>query len=438
MSLPLTLRSRVAILLALTVFLIALLAGGLIILQTLRSGSLQIASLAHAALIAADQPLASQGMTGDAETTTPHEVRVRRTAQPPVDFPQDVRPFVMSIRADVERLAGDASRVRLTEEQGIHVWLRSRYSDDWLGIRVEPLREPVVVGSLLALGLAAALVALAAGWIAKISLRPLERLARGAPALLQGGVMPALSSRAPREIHALAKVLKDAGDRVRRDTREREMMLAGVSHDLRTPLARLRLALELGDAEDPLRRAAMVDDIEAADAIIGTWLDYVRESSDESLVEMPVDAIREWFANLSLATPWQLEIVASSSHLRVRPRWLQRALRNLIENAGRHGRPPFHCVLRQQGGACVIEVRDHGDGVSEAIIERLREPFFAPTAPAIGRAAVWGWPSLPARRRCMAARCASRTRSPACVCGSVCRRPSSPINRRAAGLPAGS
>lgn len=376
MSLPLTLRSRVAILLALTVFLIALLAGGLVILQTFRSGSLQIAALAHAALTAADQPLASPGLTRQQDNATPQEVRVRRTAQPPVDFTQDIRPFVMSIRAEVERLAGDASRVRLTEEQGIHVWLRSHYSNDWLGIRVEPLREPVVVGSLLALGLAAALVALAAGWIAKISLRPLERLARGAPALLQGGVMPVLSSRAPREIHALAKVLKEAGDQVRRDTREREMMLAGVSHDLRTPLARLRLALELGDAEDTQRRAAMVEDIEVADAIIGTWLDYVREASDEAITVLPVDAIREWFANLSLATPWQLEMHASSTHLRVRPRWLQRALRNLIENAGRHGRPPFHCLLRQQGDACVIEVRDHGDGVSEAIIERLREPFF--------------------------------------------------------------
>lgn len=374
MSLPLTLRSRVAILLAITVFLIALLAGGIILLQTFRSGSLQIAALAYAALATADRP-EPESAVSPVETDR-QTVLVLRRADAPVDFTRDIRPFVMSIRSEVERLAGDASRVRLTEESGIHVWLRSRYSSDWLGIRVEPIREPVVWGSLFALALAAALVALAAGWIAKISLRPLERLARGAPALLKGGIMPALEARAPREIHALAEVLKEAGEQVRRDTREREMMLAGVSHDLRTPLARLRIALELGDAEDPSRRAAMVEDIEAADAIIAAWLDYVREASEEPMSALSLDVVRELFASLPNAAQWHVELPALALSLRVRPRWLQRALRNLIDNAERYGKAPLHCVVEQQGDTCVMEIRDHGAGVSEQIIDRLREPFF--------------------------------------------------------------
>lgn len=371
---PLTLRSRVAILLAITVFLIALLAGGIILLQTFRSGSLQIAALAYVALTTADRPMPLPDETS--LEMDRQAVVVLRRANAPVDFTLDVRPFVMSIRGEVERLAGDASRVRLTEESGIHVWLRSRYSSDWLGIRVEPIREPVVWGSLFALALAAALVALAAGWIAKISLRPLERLARGAPALLKGGIMPVLEARAPREIHALAEVLKEAGEQVRRDTREREMMLAGVSHDLRTPLARLRIALELGDAEDPSRRAAMVEDIEAADAIIAAWLDYVREASDESMSTLSLEVVRELFASLPNAAQWHVELPALALSLRVRPRWLQRALRNLIDNAERYGKAPFHCLVQPRGETCVIEVRDHGAGVSDQIIDRLREPFF--------------------------------------------------------------
>lgn len=371
---PLTLRSRVAILLAITVFLIALLAGGIILLQTFRSGSLQIAALAYVALATTDRS-EPQSAVSPVETDR-QTVLVLRQADAPVDFTRDIRPFVMSIRGEVERLAGDASRVRLTEENGIHVWLRSRNSSDWLGIRVEPIREPVVWGSLLALALAAALVALAAGWIAKISLRPLERLARGAPALLKGGIMPVLEARAPREIHALAAVLKEAGEQVRRDTREREMMLAGVSHDLRTPLARLRIALELGDAEDPSRRAAMVEDIEAADAIIAAWLDYVREASDESMSTLSLEVVRELFASLPTAAQWHVELPALALSLRVRPRWLQRALRNLIDNAERYGKAPFHCLVQPRGETCVIEVRDHGAGVSDQIIDRLREPFF--------------------------------------------------------------
>lgn len=374
MSLPLTLRSRVAILLAITVFLIALLAGGLILLQTFRTGSQQIAALGYAALTTADRPVL-QGEEGARETDR-QSVQVLRRANAPVDFTLDVRPFVMSIRGEVERLAGDPARVRLTEENGIHVWLHSRYSSDWLGIRVEPMREPVVWGSLLALALAAALVALAAGWIARVSLRPLERLARGAPALLKGGIMPALEARAPREIHALAEVLKEAGEQVRRDTREREMMLAGVSHDLRTPLARLRIALELGDADDPSRRAEMVQDIESADAIIAAWLDYVREASDEPMSDLSLDLVRELFASARGAAPWQVDLPAPALQLHVRPRWLRRALQNLIDNAERYGKPPFHCLVAQQADTCVIEIRDHGAGASEQILHRLREPFF--------------------------------------------------------------
>ncbi|MCC6507162.1 MAG: ATP-binding protein, partial [Aquimonas sp.] len=82
------------------------------------------------------------------------------------------------------------------------------------------------------------------------------------------------------------------------------------------------------------------------------------------------------FASLPNAAQWHVELPALALSLRVRPRWLQRALRNLIDNAERYGKAPLHCVVEQQGDTCVMEIRDHGAGVSEQIIDRLREPFF--------------------------------------------------------------
>jgi two-component system osmolarity sensor histidine kinase EnvZ len=152
-------------------------------------------------------------------------------------------------------------------------------------------------------------------------------------------------------------------------------MLAGVSHDLRTPLARLRIALELGDASDPERRKAMVDDLEQLDGALEQCLAFVRDGRDEALREIDVAAIAGQLIGLrALADSWQVD-APSFLRMEVRPTLIRRALANLIDNAERHGAAPFELTLRRDDVGLLVTVGDRGHGVRPALLGELGQPF---------------------------------------------------------------
>jgi signal transduction histidine kinase len=148
----------------------------------------------------------------------------------------------------------------------------------WI-VMSEPSNRERVRASSAGIAVLAGLIALAlAALLARLLTRPLERLAGSAGALLAGE--PVALDGSPREVEHLAQAFREAGARLRGSARERELMLAGISHDLRTPLARLRLALELGDAADPQRGVAMVADLEELDGALEQCLAFVRDGRD--------------------------------------------------------------------------------------------------------------------------------------------------------------
>jgi two-component system osmolarity sensor histidine kinase EnvZ len=163
---------------------------------------------------------------------------------------------------------------------------------------------------------------------------------------------------------------------------ERAVMLAGISHDLRTPLTRLRLETELS-VSDTGARAHMAADIDQLDAIIDKFLDYARPEPPPlkavavaDVVQTCVYAVNDR-SDLRLRTSLTPGLMAMADTVE-----LMRVLDNLIENARRYGKSPDTGVARvdissrQQGDRVQITVRDHGMGVSQAALARLTEPFF--------------------------------------------------------------
>jgi len=167
-----------------------------------------------------------------------------------------------------------------------------------------------------------------------------------------------------------------AGNLARMD-QDRALILAGVSHDLRTPLARLRLGIEMSGAPDG-EVAAMVADIDEMDRIIGQFLDFGRGDAQEPTAAIDlVTLVRE------VTEPYRLRGVdirldlPESLFAQARALSIRRALANLIDNALRYagGNEALEVAVSSAEGLARIEVADHGPGIPESEIERMRQPF---------------------------------------------------------------
>ena len=253
------------------------------------------------------------------------------------------------------------------------VWLKLDTTPAlWVSFTRSQRGEPVRRFSMLMLGAAIVLTWLAAAWLAGRLVRPLRQLAQAAPGIARGDPPPAVAGT-PREVAELADALDRASAQVRDAGEERALMLAGVSHDLRTPLTRLQYALELIPDADPALRAGMERDIEEMDAVLGQFVAYARDGRDEHAE--PLD-LADLCRNAATALPgdWTLDL-PESAPMRGRPMALLRAVGNLMANAGRHGRPPFVLSLRREGRHWLLEITDHGPGLSAEAAARVRQPF---------------------------------------------------------------
>jgi two-component system osmolarity sensor histidine kinase EnvZ len=167
--------------------------------------------------------------------------------------------------------------------------------------------------------------------------------------------------------------------------RERAMVLAGISHDLRTPLSRMRLALEMGGDFD-----AMVADIEEIDSIIGQFLDFARGVSEEKQphdLGALLDELAAHYTRLGKTILLQKE---ETGRLRFARMALRRALGNLVDNALRYAGEPVEIELKKGATGVVIEVRDRGPGIPAGETERLKRPFTRLEAARSGRGAGLG------------------------------------------------
>ena len=218
---------------------------------------------------------------------------------------------------------------------------------------------------------------------------PRERLARHFPWQWLGwGAAVLLLSLAGAWliVYRIVKPLED----------ERALLLAGISHDLRTPLSRLRMEIEMSVANETAR-AGMEEDIEEMDRTVGQFLDFARPT--ETIAAAPVD-VAALLADIAgrygrrlagadqpegrrtprSGGPEQSEGLGGAQHFpatvtQISPAALRRAVVNLIENALRHGGEPVELSLATEGREIVIAVLDRGPGIPPDQIARLKQPF---------------------------------------------------------------
>jgi two-component system osmolarity sensor histidine kinase EnvZ len=272
-----------------------------------------------------------------------------------LDNPREIR---------LGRHSGGTSGIWFELDTKPPVWVSLAYAKR--GKRVRRFSVLLLAGSV-------PLVWLAAAYYARRLVLPLRQLAQAAPRITRGDPPPAMLATSSREVAELAQALAAASAEVRSAAADRSIMLAGISHDLRTPLTRMQYALELLPDTDPELRAGMGRDIEEMDAILTQFIDYARDGRDEASEAVDLaDICRN--AVTAAGGEWQIS-VPDIAPMQGRPMALLRAVSNLLTNAHRHGRPSFSLHLTRTEDSWMIEVRDHGPGLSIEDADRMRQPF---------------------------------------------------------------
>lgn len=228
--------------------------------------------------------------------------------------------------------------------------------------------EPVFLLMILAASVILSII------VARLATTPLRRLSAASDAFARSIDAEPVVEAGPRDVRHALKTFNVMQARVREGLRERTRILAAISHDLQTPLTRLRLRLE--QVEDQVLKERLIHDLSATLVMVKRGLDLARSGeSTEEWSNVDLDSLLSSMADDAAEFGQSVTFGAGcGAHVRVRPDSLTRCLSNLIDNAVRYGGDAeLNC--RREGRDVIVTVRDHGPGIPPALLERAFDPF---------------------------------------------------------------
>ena len=310
-----------------------------------------------------------------------HDIAVSASG-PALEERPAYRPFITLLESAIERRTGVASVLRTTVDNGeLWYWLemeaptgalRVGFPETRVGTRIPTALITVLLGSTV-------LVLITAMTLASRITKPLELLSAAAERIGKGQVTEPLPERGPAELAALIRQFNLMAHQVRELLANRTTLLAGISHDLRTPLARLRLAVEMLPPDvDPDLKEGVTHDLEEMNRLIGEALELGRDLAAGQQERIDLNAIVK-------------AVVAGGRQLGGAVRWtpgepcwrkvnvtaLRRILDNLMGNALRYGKGLMVTVeIDCQDDAAVVRLLDRGPGIPPEEREAVFRPFY--------------------------------------------------------------
>ncbi|RFU43924.1 ATP-binding protein [Paraburkholderia sp. DHOC27] len=284
------------------------------------------------------------------------------------------------------------TQIEVDDAQPPRLWVRYPGKSTWVVVPVDiPPRPRFIIetGSML---LAALLLSLLAVWQMQ---RPLSRVALAARAFGAGGRPEPVNVQGPRELRDLIGSFNDMMRRLNEAGDDQAVMLAGVAHDLKAPLTRLKLRASVLVAEN--ERAGLIRDVDSLTNIVQQFLEFAGQAADAG-PPVEVEAfLREQFSSTDMADASEItnegdgpDHAADTSDtepplfrldLRAGPQFrlprtlLDRLVTNLVDNALEHGAPPVEIETGRDERHWLISVRDHGPGIPDDRIAAAMKPF---------------------------------------------------------------
>jgi two-component system, OmpR family, osmolarity sensor histidine kinase EnvZ len=287
------------------------------------------------------------------------------------------RPGMQLFAEEVRRQLGPDTRLALERDGLPGFWVSFRIAGDeyWVMLPRERIERQAAL-RWLGWGAFVLVAALAGAWLIVFRLRrPLRALVGAAADVGRGRVPAPLDESGPQEILTVSRAFNQMTRDLARLEDDRALILAGVSHDLRTPLARLRLGLEMADADAQLK-GGMAADIDEMDRIIGQFLDFARAAGGEPATPTDLAALaRDIAARYRDSGHAFIEEIVAVPEVMVRPMAVRRLVTNLVDNAFRYGKQDVRLRVAPARQAVAIEVLDRGPGIPADEVERLKQPF---------------------------------------------------------------
>jgi two-component system osmolarity sensor histidine kinase EnvZ len=286
-------------------------------------------------------------------------------------------PLTRLMTAEVRRQLGQDTRFA-TGDGLDEFWVSFFIGDEefWLAMPRERIEQAQAWQWLGWIALVLLLALAGGGLIVRQVGKPLRELANAARLIGRGETPAPIVEAGAAETAAVAHAFNQMSADLAAIERERSLVLAGISHDLRTPLTRLRLSAEF--ISESATREGVIADVEQMDAVVGQFLDYARLGDQEATTETDLAELAR-----SAAAPYanqavQLEL-ADLPPARVRPLLLKRALANLLDNAVKYGGGDIVLKLGQAGWqgrtAARFAVLDRGPGIAADSLEAAKRPF---------------------------------------------------------------
>ena len=274
-------------------------------------------------------------------------------------------------------LGGDAE-VRVSKEDSHMVWIRPPQNPYiWIKIPLEKFDDSefspltfylMVIGTL----------SIAGGWLfARHLTKPLRNLQQAANKVAHGEFPERLALRGTSEVEEVTKAFNSMAQGIKQLEDDRTLLMAGISHDLRTPLTRIRLATEMLSDDEAFFKEGIVSDIEDMDEIINQFISYIRLDREELAELGSLNEIIEQEVNAEIAQGRSIALdLTPLPTTMLRPLALRRVIANLLGNAFRYGGGEVYvCSGILSKGKMFFMVEDNGPGIDERKIEQLFKPF---------------------------------------------------------------
>ena len=325
------------------------------------------------ALKLADSPFETARLLERAKAQTDLDVTIGRTKTLPPVLPATGRLVEDQLSQAIEGRLNYPFRIDLLEDGGAEI--KVQLSDGVLSVGVPRNRlysSTTYIFVMWMLGSSLVLLAVATVFL-RNQVKSLRRLAEAADSFGKGRSVPSFKVEGAVEIRRAAIAFMTMRDRLQRQVRERTQMLAGVSHDLRTPLTRMKLALEMLGNDPAVTE--LKSDVAEMEHMVHGYLDFVRGEGTEASVETDISLLIEDLAADLRREGTPLTVTPPPEFVMpVRPNALRRCLGNLIGNARRHASHVWLTGIIVADGIDIL-VDDDGPGIPPANRARVFRPF---------------------------------------------------------------